>query len=111
MSTLPEPATPSFVSSRNQSESQPSHAVITPITPPAAKTTAWYLARRIHVVLQDLGLLDHIPSGWLQPGPDGLSFRPLSVREADKLTLALEDLVHGYRPPRPSVDPDQLSLF
>lgn len=114
MSTLPEPVTPhhSFALSRDQSESPPNDAVVTPITPQdSTKTTAYYLARRLHLALHDLGVLQHIPPDWLQPGPDGLSFRPLSVREADKLTLALEDLAHGYRPPRPSVDPDQLSLF
>ena len=76
-----------------------------------ASATARYLTRRLHVVFNDLDLLDHIPSGWLQPGPDGLSFRPLSVLEADKLTLAVEDLAHGYRPRRPSAGPNQLPLF
>jgi hypothetical protein len=74
-------------------------------------TTCDYLARRLQAVFNDLGLFSHIPSDWLQPGPDGLSFRPLSVREADKLTLAVEDLAQGYRPQRPSVSPDQLPLF
>ena len=50
------------------------------------------------MVFDDLGLFSHMPLDWLQPGPDGLSFRPLSVREADELTLAVEDLAHGCTP-------------
>ena len=85
--------------------------MITPITPPDSGKTTAHLARRLHVVFNDLDLLEHLPPDWLQPGADGLSFRQLSVREADKLTLAVEDLAHGYRPRRPSVSPDQLRLF
>jgi hypothetical protein len=112
LSTLPEPAgsQTQFATTRNQSEPPPSDAVIAPINP-QTKGTAYYLARRLQAVFNDLGLLHHIPSDWLQPSPEGLSFRSLNVREADKLTLAVEDLAHGYRPPRPSVSPDQLPLF
>jgi hypothetical protein len=78
---------------------------------PTPKSTAHYLARRLEIVFNDLGLLPHIPSDWLQPGPDGLAFRSLTVREADKFTLAIEDVAHGYRPPRTTVSPDQLRLF
>ena len=84
--------------------------MIAPINP-QTNGTAYYLARRLQAVLNDLGLLSHIPSDWLQPGPDGLSFRPLSVLEANKLTLAVEDLAHGYRPRRPSAGPNQPPLF
>jgi hypothetical protein len=113
LSTLPEPAASQRHSdSANKREPLDRNAVITPITPEdSTKTTAHYLARRLRVVFTDLGLLEHIPSDWLQPGPDGLSFRPLSVREADKLTLAVEELAHDYRPRRPRVSPDQLPLF
>jgi len=96
----------------NEPEPLERNAVIAPITPPdSSKSTAYYLARRLQAVFNDLGLLSHIPSDWLQPGSNGLSFRPLSVHEADKLTLAVEDLAHDYRPRRPSVSPDQLRLF
>ena len=52
----------------------------------------------------------HLPAGWVQPGPEGLLFGPLSVREADKLVLAIEDVAHGYRPRTPSVSPEQLTF-
>ena len=58
-------------------------------------TTAHYLARRLHVALNDLGFRPHIPSDWPQPSPEGLSFRSLSVREAEKFILAVEDLALG----------------
>lgn len=86
--------------------------MITPIAPPDSnKCTAHYLARRLHVVFHDLDLLEHLPSDWLQPSPDGLSFRPLSVREADKLVLAIEELAQGRLAQRPTVSPNQLRLF
>ena len=75
------------------------------------KTTAWYLARRLHLALHDLGLLDHFPSDWVQPSLDGLSFRPLSVHEADRLVLAVEDLALGRLNNRPSPGTNQLPLF
>lgn len=84
---------------------------ITPITPDTSGgSTAHYLAHRLHLVFNELGLLPHVPSDWLQPSPDGLGFRPLSVREADKLVLALENLVDGYESPRANVSPDQLTF-
>lgn len=113
MSTLPESAasqTP-LATPRDRSESPTSNAVITPITQPdSTKNTACDLARRLQVVFQDLGLLPHIPSDWLQPSPDGLSFRSLSVREASQFVRAVEEVAHGHEAP-PSVSPDQLSLF
>ena len=111
MSTLPETATPAHsATSRNQSEQLPD-AVIAPITQQdSGKRRRYSLARRLHVVFNDLGLLDHVPSGWLQPSPDGLSFASMSVRESDKFVLALEDLAQG-RPPSTTVSPDQLRLF
>ena len=40
------------------------NAVITPITPPDfSKSTAYYLARRLHVVFNDLGLWTPHPLG------------------------------------------------
>ncbi len=112
MSTPPEPAASQRHSdSVNETEPLERNAVVTSITQKdSTKTTAHYLARRLQMVFNDLGLLPHIPSDWLQPGPDGLSFRPLSVREADKLVLALEDLAQGPSPGT-TVSPDQLRLF
>ena len=51
----------------------------------------------------------HLPAGWVQPGPEGLLFGPLSVREADKLVLAIEDVAHGLTTD-PSVSPEQLTF-
>ena len=113
MITLPDPTASvhRLEAFRNRSESPPSDAAITPITVlDSTKTTAHYLARRLHIVFNDLSLPQHIPSDWLQPGPEGLSFRSLSVREADKFVLAIEDLAHGFRPQRPTVSPNQLTF-
>lgn len=113
MSTLPEPrASQRQSDSVDEKEPLDRSAVIVRITPPqdSTKTTA-HLARRLHMVFNDLGLLDHIPSDWLQPSPEGLSFRTLSVREANKFVLAVEDTVHGRPVQRPTVNPDQLRLF
>lgn len=75
------------------------------------KITTWYLARRLHLVIQDLGLLDHVPSDWTQPGPDGLSFRRLTVGESDRFVLAMEDLALGRLNHQPSPGTNQLPLF
>jgi hypothetical protein len=113
MSTLPEPSAPQpHLDAVNQSESQTSNAVIRPITPQdSTKTTAHYLGRRLHLALHHLGVLQHVPSGWVQVTPGGLSFASLSVREADKFVLAVEDLAQGRLAQRPTVSPDQLRLF
>jgi hypothetical protein len=112
LSTLPEPAASQRHSdSVNETDSLERNAVITRITPQdSTKTTAHYLARRLQVVLNDLGLLEHLPSDWLQPGPDGLSFGSISVREADKFVLAVEDVAYR-RTAKRGPAPDQLRLF
>jgi len=114
MNTLPEPAASRrlFGAFRNRGKSPQSDAVITPITQhDSAKTTAHFLAHRLAVALSDLGLSSHVPTDWLQPSPDGLAFRSLSVHEADWLVLALEDLAEGHESTGPPiVYPDQLSF-
>ena len=85
---------------------------ITPVTPlDPTKSTAYYLARRLHLALHDLGVQQHVPSRWVQPSPEGLSFRPLGLREADEFVLALEDVVLARTASEPLVSPDQLRLF
>ncbi len=113
MSTPPEPAASQHHSDCvNKTQPMERNAVVTPITQQdSTKTTSWYLARRLQVAFNDLGLIDHLPPDWLQPGPDGLSFRALSVREADQLTLAVEDLALGRLNNRPSAGTNQLPLF
>jgi hypothetical protein len=113
MSTLPESAAPKrlFGAFRNRSKSPAGDAVITPITQrDSTKSTTHYLAHRLHVVFDDIGLSPHVPSDWLQPGPDGLAFRSLTLPEADKLVLAVEDLAQGYESPTSSVGSDQLTF-
>ena len=111
MSTPPDPlATPSDADTVDGVVPSEGNATISPIAVSRPLTTCDYLALRLNRFFNDLGLLPHIPSDWLQPSPDGLAFRPLSVREADKFVLALEDLACGYEVPRPSVSPDQLSF-
>jgi len=96
----------------NQSESPARSAVIRPISPQdPTKTTAWYLGRRLHLALHDLGVLEHVPSRWVRVTPEGLSFGTLSVREADKLVLVLEDLTQSRPACQPTENPDQLRLF
>lgn len=95
----------------NQSESQTSGALIRTITRLGTRTTEFYLARRLNLALHDLELVQHVPSGWVQVTPGGLSFASLNVREADKFVLAIEDLALGRPPSSPTVNPDQLRLF
>jgi hypothetical protein len=58
-----------------------------------------------------LGLTEHIPAGWIDSGSEGLFFRFLSVREAYKLVLVVDDAANSYRAPSPRAGPNQLPLF
>ena len=113
MSSAPDPlATPSGADTVDGVVPSEGNGTISSIAVSRPMTTCDYLARRLNRVFNDLGLLPHIPGDWLQPSPEGLGFRPITVQEADKLVLAIEDLAHGYKPPRRSdVNPDQLRLF
>jgi hypothetical protein len=86
-------------------------AAITPISSHPELKTSHYLARRLLLAFHDLGLIESVPNGWLQPGPDGLAFGALSVREADKLVLAIEDLANGGRRHVSDPGPNQPTLF
>ena len=72
---------------------------------------AGHLIRRLRVVLLDLGLDGMVPNDWVEPSIDGLSFSSLSLRQADQLVRALEDLATDYEPEVSTPGPDQLSLF
>ena len=112
MSAPPDPlATPSIAGTVDGVIPSEGNATISSIAVSRPMTTCDYLARRLNRVFNDVGLLPHLPRDWLQPSPEGLGFRPLTVQEADRFVLAVEDLAHGYRPRRPSVSPDQLRLF
>jgi hypothetical protein len=86
-------------------------AAVTPISSHPERATSHYLARRLLLAFHDLGLMRAVPDGWLQPGPDGVAFRTLTVREADKLVLAVEDLGNGSRRHVSGPGPNQPTLF
>jgi len=53
--------------------------------------------RRLLRALMELDLLDDVGGrDWVQIGEDGFEFRPLTSRQSDLLTRALEDLVTKY---------------
>ena len=87
-----------------------SDPAITPNTPQDPTKSTAYLARRLHLALHDLGVL-HVPPEWMQATPESISFRSLSVREADTFVLSLEDVVLARTASEPPVNPDQLRLF
>ena len=69
------------------------------------------LARRFNLVLFDLGVDGIVPNNWVMATEDGLAFKQLSLRDADRLVRALEDLAVGCEPDRATPGPNQLSLF
>jgi hypothetical protein len=69
------------------------------------------LIRRLERVFLDLGLDRTVPDGWVEPSIDGLSFSSLTLRQADQLVRALEDLAVDHDPEVPEPGPGQLSLF
>jgi hypothetical protein len=112
MSMRSNPSTNRHTSSETvESTTAEPDATITSISSHPERATAHYLARRLLLAFHDLGLSESIPRGWLQPGPDGLAFRALTVREADKLVLAIEDLANGGRRHVSGPGPNQPTLF
>ena len=75
------------------------------IRPAAGLSTSDYLARRLDRVINDLGLMPHVPAGWVQAQVDGLAFRCLTIVQADKFVLAVEDLALSYSTRRRKVTP------
>lgn len=76
------------------------------------KSPAQYLVRRLRSVLFDLRL-DQLLAGWASPISTGLRFQTLTLKEAEALVRALEDVI-GYRSPistHPSPGSRQLRLF
>jgi|GEM_PF-5706974 len=80
-------------------------------TDPVGHQRANCLIKRLRVVLLDLGLDRTVPDGWVEPSIDGLSFSFLTLRQADRLVRALEDLAIDHGPEVPEPGPGQLSLF
>ena len=76
----------------------------------ASATTAEYLAGRLRRILFDLDL-DQRLGGWVTPGPDGLEFTALAIRQVDALVLALEDVVTGRSTSLAAPGLNQPSLF
>ena len=70
-----------------------------------------HLARRLVRALFDLGLDQVLPGGWVSSSCEGLTFGQLTLRQADRLILVLEDVAAEYEPESPEPGPGQLSLF
>jgi hypothetical protein len=69
------------------------------------------LARRLNLVLFGLGLDEVVPNNWVMPTEHGFFFADLSVRQADRLIRALEDMAADYKPETFTAGPDQLGFF
>jgi len=72
---------------------------------------AEHLIRRLNLVLFDLRLDRTVPTGWVVPTDQGLAFGLLSLKQADELIRALENLVSGRSPAPSGPGPGQLSFF
>ena len=59
------------------------------------ETTVRSLARRLALVLHDLGLVGVVPAGWVSVEGSTIRFGPLDVPAADHLIRHLEDVVAG----------------
>jgi hypothetical protein len=70
-----------------------------------------HLLRRLEVVWLDLGLDRTVPNGWVEASTDGLNFTSLTLRQANQLIRALEDLAVEHVPEVPEPGPGQLSFF
>ena len=69
------------------------------------------LVRRLRVVWSDLGLDGVVPKDWVEATSTGLSFEELTHRQADLLTVALENIASDFEPEVPQPGIGQLSLF
>ena len=72
---------------------------------------AEHLSTRLRGVLFDLGLDGTVPPNWAVPTGQGVAFESLTLRQADVLVKALEDLEADCHRPVPEPGPNQLSLF
>lgn len=67
--------------------------------------------RRLRRALGDLGLAQILGPEWCRIGDDGFEFAPITARQADQLTAALEDLAERVPPhPAPRPGPGQQAL-
>ena len=69
------------------------------------------LTKRLRVVLLDLGLDGVVPNCWVEASIDGLNFSSLTLKQADRLVRALEELAVDHVVEVPEPGPGQLSLF
>lgn len=96
MTAEPDPSATPYTGNTTGEVTIPAEdATVTSITSVPSNTTTHYLARRLVLAFRDLGFREQIPSDWIQPCADGIAFRSLNLRDADKLVLAFEDLVRG----------------
>lgn len=96
----------------NERAKEPTHLSALPsIRPATGLSTSDYLARRLDRVINDLGLMPHVPTGWVRAQADGLTFGYLTIIQADKFVLAIEDLALGHSSRRLTVTPGQLGIL
>ena len=70
--------------------------------------TANHLERRLRLAALLLGLEDILPNDWIEATTEGFDFRRLTLRQADHLVRALEDLAIGRPAPSRAPGPGQL---
>ena len=70
--------------------------------------TTDHLERRVRVAAFLLGLETILPDHWVSATSEGLDFTPLTLRQADHLVRALEDLASGRPAPSRAPGPGQL---
>ena len=79
---------------------QPSRPALRVVPPEYAPTGSQIgICKRLNVVLYDLGLVDIVGGGWIQPAENGFAVGALSLRSADHLVRRLETLAidSGHR--------------
>lgn len=81
------------------------------IEPDLALQRAESLVLRLWRVTNLLGLGQIVPEGWAAPTIEGVSFTPLTLRQANRLVFALEDLAIGQRPSSVGPGRGQFTLF
>ena len=90
------------------SDSDQSKPTVT--VPAELMNTQRALTRRLNLALFDLGLDEVVPNNWATPTPGGLAFKQLTLRQADRLVRALEDLAADYQPETFTPGPNEPAL-
>jgi len=72
---------------------------------------AHHLAKRLRLVLFDLGLSESLPKGWITPTAEGVGFNQLSLKQTESLVRTLEGVVGDRLPFTVGAGVKQPSLF